>query len=115
MTADAFQYPYATHVSAPTPPRDTKEPDAVYSLELVTGKVDYTTWWKDCHARGPANVWWLTGKNPKTGSTFTSRPATDVEVELWKRLQGMCLKHERCSQQVGHAGGCDPDPAPKML
>lgn len=47
-----------------------------YRLELVTGEVDRTTWWKDENRREPANVWWITGPG-------TNRPATDVEIDLW--------------------------------
>jgi len=49
----------------------------LYHLELVTGEVDLTTWWKDGNQRVPANVWWLTGPG-------ISRPATSIEVDLWQ-------------------------------
>lgn len=52
-----------------------------YRLELVTGEVDRTTWWKDENRREPANVWWITGPG-------TSRPATDIEIDLWLQFQG---------------------------
>lgn len=51
-----------------------------YTLELATGLVDRTTWWKDENTREPANVWWLTGGGE-------SRLATVVEIDLWTRLQ----------------------------
>ena len=54
-----------------------REPN--YSLQLVTGKVDHTHWWKNLDTKEPANVWWLTGCGE-------SRPATEVEIELWLRL-----------------------------
>lgn len=51
-----------------------------YRLERCMGLVDRTSWWKNEDRKEPANVWWLTGGG-------LSRPATDVEVELWKVIQ----------------------------
>ena len=56
----------------------------IYILTLVTGLVDHSTWWKGDATREPANVWWLEGGG-------LSRPATDVEIELWK-LYLSCAK-----------------------
>lgn len=56
---------------------------AAYKLELVTGEVDRTTWWKDENHKEPAGVWWLTGGG-------LSRPATDVEIEFWKMAATPC-------------------------
>lgn len=53
----------------------------IYKLTLSTGLVPRTTWWKpsEDYGKEPANVWWLEGGG-------LSRPATDVEIELWKTL-----------------------------
>jgi hypothetical protein len=61
------------------------ETNVHYKLELCEGSVPRTTWWKNDERMEPANVWWLTGE--RNGKVFTSRPATDVEIELWQRLQ----------------------------
>lgn len=47
-----------------------------FKLELITGLVDRTTWWKDENTRESANVWWITGPG-------VSRPATVEEIDLW--------------------------------
>lgn len=52
-----------------------------YQLELVTGLIERTTWWKDENHKEPANVWWLTGPG-------TSRPANDIEIDLWLQAHG---------------------------
>ena len=58
-----------------------------YRLELSTGMVIQTGWWKpsEDYSKVPANVWWLYGEN--NGQVFMSRPANDIEIELWQRLQ----------------------------
>ncbi len=48
-----------------------------YTLTLHTANIVRTSWWKDENRKEPAGVWWLTGGG-------LSRPATDVEIELWK-------------------------------
>lgn len=64
-----------------TPNFNRMEP---YTLELSTGLVDRTTWWKDENTRVPSGVWWLTGNGE-------SRPATPIEIDLWERLQAAYL------------------------
>lgn len=50
-----------------------------YRLELATGEIDRTTWWKDENRKEPANMWWLYGPSE-------SRPATVAEIDLWLQL-----------------------------
>ena len=70
------------------PPASSPQPRAWppvhtgYTLTLVTGPVDRTHWWKNLDRKEPANVWWLTGGG-------LNRVATDVEIELWQRVQGL--------------------------
>lgn len=52
----------------------------IYTLTLITGQVDHTHWWKNLDVKEPANIWWLTGGG-------LSRPATEVEVELWRTAE----------------------------
>lgn len=51
---------------------------ADFRIELITGLVERTSWWKDENKMVPANVWWLYGPG-------VSRPATDIEIDLWKQ------------------------------
>ena len=53
-----------------------------YNLELITTPIVRTHWWKPSgdYEKQPSNVWWLTGG-------WVNRAATDVEIELWKRLK----------------------------
>lgn len=53
--------------------------DPHFRLTLCDGLIDRTTWWKDENSRVPCGVWWLDGQG-------VSRPATDVEIELWLAL-----------------------------
>lgn len=56
-----------------------------YTLTYLTYPVDRTTWWKDENRKEPANVWWLEGPG-------ISRPATDIEVDVWKQAGGRALE-----------------------
>jgi hypothetical protein len=58
----------------------TTVPVKPYKLTQATGLVDRTHWNKDENAKEPCGVWWLTGGG-------LSRPATDVEQDMWFRLQ----------------------------
>lgn len=49
-----------------------------YTLTHHSCPVDRTTWWKDENHKEPADVWWLSGPG-------ISRPATDIEVDLWRQ------------------------------
>jgi hypothetical protein len=51
-----------------------------YKLELVTGKVPRSHWWKNSDTVESADVWWLRGGG-------LNRPATDVEIELHQRIK----------------------------
>jgi hypothetical protein len=51
-----------------------------YKLELVTGNVPRSHWWKNSDTVESADVWWLTGGG-------LNRAATDVEIELHKRAK----------------------------
>lgn len=69
----------------------------IYRLELHTGIVDRTTWWKNEDRREPANVWRTHGP----GCGADGRPSTDVEIELWKAIEEL-----RASQS-------QPEPKPQ--
>lgn len=53
-----------------------------YKLVHHTAPIVETTWWKDQNRMVPSGVWWLEGPG-------ISRPATDVEVEFWKRIEAL--------------------------
>ncbi len=50
-------------------------------MTLHKGLVERTSWWKDENVMVPSDVWWVSGNG-------VSRPATDIEVYLWRRGEG---------------------------
>lgn len=67
-------------------------PSPCYRLELASGLIDRTHWWKNNNGTEPANIWWLHGEGPLTGTLagriwHDRRPATDAEIEMWLEIQ----------------------------